>query len=1772
MEPVCYVEPNWVYRAPEDYSIYVDLMVITKGKTVTSSKSGKEDVIVMEWVAEGTSDKVNLMGGSSIKFDGGEVRSLTTNYTNTFLSDLRKGEVTTEMFGIESINIDFNSYYVPQVSIQFTDIRGVSLFSTAEMNHGNYYNMNEVEIGSDLSRGLFNSFFSFPYPTYKLLVKGFYGNPVTFTLSCSDFRASFDANTGCFKATVKFVGNTFSFFNDLSFNALLCSPYSDAGGKEYWEARKQDKDNDFYLVGENNEKVEIPTLAELLGSMTNLDSKIEGATADDPAVQKRKELEDQKASLENVEKEVSNYANALKDCKWEVAGFAAKFGDTLLSFVAPLLERGKEMLGVTFSNLTKDSKYVLFADSSLRYFVILDMTEGDDGSHLEEEITELDALKGAYDSTIAALKASNLDEGKIKPLSALTEQRLFSTRQENGTYIYTATDNWGEGKGFGECKEKLQAFFNTDTAKKSLDGKKYTYGFLYSLNLESDVTEKTNSIDSELAANEEAEKDAYEHAMANILGFYPSVYNFCKIIIAHVECFMKLLIDCAISIYGTPEERTPENLGMTDAITTDMVKKEVDSAFVPPFPRISRRKPVSRHMMFSETGSEDFVGGKSEVEEEEWPGLISNAFREVDFINGLLNGAKEVGKMMFDYQQAENNSETENIVPSDSGRKCCVKYPIVPSDMVSNGNPWGDGCFASDADFVGKVFIRMHQIFSVPGNNEGGVALIGKADAENFAYANPNPSGEVLKRIKEQVQANGSVLTYDGYFKPIVTGKGADEYKKNGAWPWVGQTSTNTSLATNSLGLSIYKIDGVDVVPMESYNFQGISNDLKISENGSKTPNKLEKYVTLTDYPLKDKKGVTAKYAFLPDGSWKTYERFFGQITDEYAQIKENFNGCTYDKDSYEKWYRNLGDYVEEAKFDDIENVSQLHVKRIPGFSIEGDADGSDDVSVFGQAAYYKQTSSLAKAFLFLRSLGKIADKDHIKKFKKELMEGKRHFVCAPRWLGYALGSEIWYDKEGKDNNGIVFYGNFKKIKSYYPDGDRLRVEIENKLVSDFKTWALGNFRRIDEEYSLQFTKGADHLFVDMPKREGDWNEGNKYELYIANKNEHLLSEYVKLQEFEDVYQGEGNYDKDKTPEENRKNLNEVWYYCDEEGLRLKVKHGRDTSRLSTIFFVPTMYVTCASTNKACDGSNDGNYTKDIGDSTGRAYWDAFIKQLQIEYSGKTDVAEIAEMTIKTADDQDTPIDLRIAFYHYIKIFYDKWVAGSSLDADFEKKWKLSNYFFPGNNKAGRFHFIDSFYNYLGDSVIINPQVLVEDIMSCVAVDGQTLLTVMSDLLSKNKFKLVLVENFLEMSDPNKVRQIFQPIPYQNMVITEPMQDFVAVYVNEPSSKIGGTGEQPDDSFMLNHADMLPLPIATKDGDKDYTIPAFGVAYGMMDQSYFSNIDVSMEKPMVTEEAIAVQYKLCGVNADTVKDRQYVMFGQDLFTIYSNNSYTCKVDMLGCAWIRPLMYFCLTNVPMFRGSYLIEKVSHRITPGNMQTTFTGVRMANTSTRLTKNWIKKASIPESQETSSQPSYSSNGGTSSGTSVPSSITGEIASNYQPGTGYYSSLSDTVTQRQEKLFGRKLTRTKAGDPEDWCYSFTTVVTVRARRSPGGEPQDVKIRVHKGIAENLKAAFEDFLQVKGFYLNTKYGGYHYRYVNNGTGAKRLSNHSYGVAIDINYDINPYPPKGKRKNATPTGDISNPNVFRSFDHPIVKIMAKHGFGWGGRYSDYMHFSFFDGG
>jgi hypothetical protein len=135
-------------------------------------------------------------------------------------------------------------------------------------------------------------------------------------------------------------------------------------------------------------------------------------------------------------------------------------------------------------------------------------------------------------------------------------------------------------------------------------------------------------------------------------------------------------------------------------------------------------------------------------------------------------------------------------------------------------------------------------------------------------------------------------------------------------------------------------------------------------------------------------------------------------------------------------------------------------------------------------------------------------------------------------------------------------------------------------------------------------------------------------------------------------------------------------------------------------------------------------------------------------------------------------------------------------------------------------------------------------------------------------------------------------------------------------------------------------------------------------------------------------------------------------------------------------------------------------------------------------------------------------------------------------------------------------------------------------------KVTVHKAAAGTIKAIFDELskLSTEEFYIeqrcyhpgnkaedpNEIVNGYQFRRASKAGGgfSTNLSNHSFGIAFDINRYNNPQIKAQPGYNIKENDDSLNTNVcMRTFNHPAVKILNKYGFGWGGAYNDYMHFS-----
>jgi hypothetical protein len=192
-----------------------------------------------------------------------------------------------------------------------------------------------------------------------------------------------------------------------------------------------------------------------------------------------------------------------------------------------------------------------------------------------------------------------------------------------------------------------------------------------------------------------------------------------------------------------------------------------------------------------------------------------------------------------------------------------------------------------------------------------------------------------------------------------------------------------------------------------------------------------------------------------------------------------------------------------------------------------------------------------------------------------------------------------------------------------------------------------------------------------------------------------------------------------------------------------------------------------------------------------------------------------------------------------------------------------------------------------------------------------------------------------------------------------------------------------------------------------------------------------MDNPIETEQSIRAKWETAKMGSGASNSIQFQ--GQDIFGVFQGYSYTCEIEMMGNAQICPLMYFQLFNVPMWRGTYMIFKVTHQMTAGNMVTRFSGVKMSKHALPFAKSFFSEiefsdilnlSSIYDDMEEETNTSSGNDGGSGGGsngggngttTVTQENFTDENSINLK-GTKV-GIIGDSLTMRAEKTFKDKI-----------------------------------------------------------------------------------------------------------------------------------------------------------
>lgn len=1658
-----YIEPNDVFENKiyaknngegsynitqpiEDYSIGVELEVSipNRGTWVTSN------------TANDSSEISEIRNNRVISFFEGTDGHLTNTPGTLIYKDLINGKQDKESLGITNIHIGYTSYYHPEVTIQFTDIRGMGLM----MPHEESYRQESVNSTVRVEK-FFAALFTFPYPEFKLRVKGFYGKKVEYSLVVSDFKSSFNNETGNFDATVKFIGKMYGVYTDIPFSYLLIAPYCRYGKNDNEETIWQQKKFTF------DDGRPMPTFLELREMLYRAKELFEDLSSGELS----SDLEEALMKKRKVDA-INNAYNAFTTHM--VDSFANDtnpmrifYRDDIFLFPHDETENGARYgyiygyknstvttLTQNIYNAINDFNNSYSSDGIIPYLLPFKNVNGEIGV-------------GAHKVTFTKVGGVISDN-----ITWEDEELKFDITPDIESYVSQRI------KG----NDASMSFFiiNAKSLKKKVKSLLDDYG----KKIQTETDKFNNSADSEIE---------------RIIKFRPSIKNIYSMIMAHLQVFVELFKTCVDDINGDPN-RTIGSLEINKDSLVDIPSyMKQDSTHIPPFPAV--KNPNTNTICYP-----------TDLE------ISSRHFPELELIDKLYVASSNVTNDLTDFNKNLDifaNQGKDYYIPTcisdfssfDLGKRNPYSY-VFDND---NGNIKIDWILT----FFGYRCIQKFLTEDRNGGDSGGVSAddFGAFEAYNFWLANPELSKDIVQSLtsgdasKYQNFINFLLgnYTYTDKTNPCYTTHTYDENKK--PVPLIENCDGNgyKVRVTNDVSFAGRIGHGASYLT-QVYNDNDTKKYSKNFANGKcgKRGDDLIYKSTVAEYKSR------IMYGNKPFAYMREIPKFYlEKWNEELCQYDGLPGGRESHVDLVSKYYatpvsdlyyfddsnKGLGesDTTNQARnvlYCDINKLQTFYTglsnsKSICELENFHSPNIVNDKNTDQSQVFLHSFHLLDQCPAFLRSLTAeeflLGIPHNLYRIAKQLSNG-RTIITIPYvtklYIGYLIDKlqsftendedklTEWLDKVAKkvgtyeswvseqiwnrpnyviEEERLGSYEKYKKL--IYLIVSYLTVEEETGYHNSEKLWdKLEDINRSDENgnFSLQMDAIIMMMFAIKKK-------------CFTKDISGFADEYRQWRDFD--YRVQPGGDKISSFEWLRKNLtlNEYningIYQIPMEGGNILTNKDSSRARLCDLLsndkvkkFITdlnntTKYKTPIEAAKSKDNILNRYFKRDgalgyesetpFGDVYSGIYFNKKENFLYLRFNPENEAVQELDRMFRTncyfimpyfmgyaknttpfensttkwgkfetafnsfiesmkelyqkskyTEDGLTKInddnvgysvksDEKLSTYLTLKNLYDKHLY--SVVEDCRDKYNYKDRDKLGDKtEINRFHFIDSCYKDISDDLIFNNKIILgilDDVIKGyhsgkgegIYSSEMSVYSFMSLLCQRHEMLLLSVPVFNgacnESSGIDNLETMFTPLPY-NSVENLKGPSYICFYPHKPSQHLDiPTSQYENDGFLitndLNATSTFEGPTtieALRDGeDNTYVIPSFGVEYGSQKQSVFKNIIVNMDAPQVTEVSAVNLFQLSQLgNTDSMKIN---FSGQDLYKIYSNYSYTCQVEMMGCAQVQPLMYFQLNNIPMFRGAYLIISVDHDIVPGDMKTTFKGVRINKTQIPMASGFMK-----------------------------------------------------------------------------------------------------------------------------------------------------------------------------------------------------------------------------
>ena len=1476
--------PNMVNSIPqyEDMFIYAELRAVRKGRTVleTSSEQGNGGNILKTGLEDFT--EVSFLGTDQNK-NSPNYRSFTTRYYD----GSNGNNIQYEGFGMSNIKVIINSSFIPQVSIQFIDVRGLAFFNR--------------------TNSPYRILFDFPPPIFYLTIKGYYGKSLKYKLHLVKYTSEFKAENGNFIIDAQFVAVTYAPLTDVLFRYIVNFPLISPTNTT--------------ISLNANQNLPPKNTFEMILKLKNLYDEI-SKEIKSPQTQKYDVILNQLAKIASAQAVIADYKSKL-----------AENGNSYLLMVdvAPsdnkthnfsvddlVYNSSNQKVPITEKNVIKITTFAEYdayikslaipaypTDLNKKLYVVyvtgkvnsIPFAGVEDKSLIAKQYMDgyKNELLNSYKETGIANSYINIDDVKFS-----NKYDVTTFGDNKPSTIYTGIDITNFYTKL--YKERLSLIHSKSTLSTTING-------------------------------------IINNTIMKKLGMMPTIYNIFEILLNDVDTFFQKLRNVAADAENHHNDPDFNKIILNTAPNQFVdINSQANSNHIYAFPLVIDKPGGQREVRVSPTKL-------SQLLPKPFPELTLIS----DFIDTFNKQTKYQQEMNAKNQMNDDGtykwipvSPLDSKLGSDDS-KSAYTGPYYGVDTTDGGTAMPIN-MSNDNRLQQVVKIMLDRFYilsqsSYPSSfydtdkkiSSAFVEFFAKSEAANLA--NSMTETKYVSNIKDN--ANKFTNNVESFYTFLQTPAMKDHYMftpiEKTSFPLAGDQPGNVDAYINKNNPNYQG----SIVKDEKIDLQTFGDDKSSTKPVDKFQNSVmrglfgniflgREHQTFYNFTNENLLYVIDQYT--KDGKVDPDE----VITDNHQQV--NINTRFLSTSAFAE-----NPYFETTELNVGDNARIVKSTAIPKLLASGNT-------------YFYQLGALSKSNAgSLRNFDKIINpwitqlaKHDVEIYNTIINDISGTFnrkLSALIFLsnfGYTLSPFNQYPN--KLNPLLFSIAGVLQTPKYVPAYIGALLTAIEGSDSTFTVQSITDFFTTGDGKGLN-SFGL-FIFADIHDV-GHYLSGNDKAIYKAQFDTFMSDQYASIlaavqKLYGDVQNRLANQNIDK--------FTSYRYYLDpkstEEGAGVSYYEilSPMITRTNIINYSEITFSTGTTkvgyTSLQTMHANTGN-TKmnDVNNS----FFKTFFSELLINIRTKEDdlkKEQVAQQKLKGDEDIITQT------YYSFKNINDKWLTNP--DGSNKTGYPLND-----DNKGKRlidsFAFVDRAMNPVGNTIIN-----CEHLSEMLEDPNMSIFSVISQLLSLNGFEFFPIQNFMSFSRQSWIDS-FKITPDID-IIAQPVFVCMYIGGASSYPTGIGNGFTDDGITDLGGKDATidfktkppTIDVNSEDGKQETLnagfpwrqVRAFRVRFGEQNQSMFTDIKIDSKEYPETNESIQILARLAGDN----KLQSPVPKGQNLFNLYENRAYRASVTGLGNVMIQPTQYFQLENVPLFSGAYIILSVEHNIEPNKMTTNFSGTKI------------------------------------------------------------------------------------------------------------------------------------------------------------------------------------------------------------------------------------------